>query len=146
MQTLKSDEGAHFDRIVKISSADISPTVSWGTSPQDVLPISGSVPRPEDSKTADQQAAVARALAYMGLEAGMPLEQVKIDKVGHVSQLLVGSPLETKSWTSLGLHRILHQLAYRGFESCCQGRCWTQGGRWYLRHGRSWIWSGQEPG
>lgn len=80
-QTLKSDEGAHFDRIVKISSADIAPTVTWGTSPQDVAPITGTVPHPDDATTPDRKAAIERALAYMGLEAGMKLEDVKINKV-----------------------------------------------------------------
>lgn len=80
-QTLKSDEGAHFDRIVKISSADIAPTVTWGTSPQDVAPITGVVPNPKDAKTPDRQAAMERALVYMDLVAGIPLEEVKINKV-----------------------------------------------------------------
>ncbi|KAL8276217.1 hypothetical protein RQP46_011378 [Phenoliferia psychrophenolica] len=80
-KTLKSDEGAHFDRVVKISSSDIAPTVTWGTSPQDVAPITGKVPNPKDAKTPERQAAIERALVYMGLEAGTPLEEVKINKV-----------------------------------------------------------------
>lgn len=80
-QTLKSDEGAHWDRVVKISSSDISPTVSWGTSPQDVVAITGSVPDPKDALNEEKKAGIERALAYMGLTAGMKMEDVKIDKV-----------------------------------------------------------------
>jgi homoaconitase/3-isopropylmalate dehydratase large subunit len=83
VQTLKSDEGAHFDRIVKISSADISPTVSWGTSPQDVVSISGNVPSPADATSEAQKTGIERALAYMGLTAGMKMEDVKIEKVSY---------------------------------------------------------------
>lgn len=84
LQTLKSDEGAHFDRSVNISSSDISPTVSWGTSPQDVVPITGTVPRPEDAKTDAQKVSIERAIAYMGIEAGMKMTDIKVDKVSRV--------------------------------------------------------------
>ncbi|KAK4055376.1 3-isopropylmalate dehydratase [Microbotryomycetes sp. JL221] len=80
-KTLKSDEGAHFDKVVKISSADIAPTVTWGTSPQDVAPITGTVPRPEDADTAEKRGQIERALKYMALEPGMKLEDVKITNV-----------------------------------------------------------------
>ncbi|ORY86728.1 aconitase family-domain-containing protein [Leucosporidium creatinivorum] len=80
-KTLKSDEGAHFDRVVKISSSDIAPTVTWGTSPEDTAPITGNVPRPEDAASEEKRGQIERALKYMGLEAGMKLEDVKITNV-----------------------------------------------------------------
>ncbi|KAI5480170.1 hypothetical protein MNV49_001496 [Pseudohyphozyma bogoriensis] len=80
-KTLKSDEGAHFDRVVKIDSADIAPTVTWGTSPEDTAPITGNVPDPKDAATPERAAQIQRALTYMGLDAGMKLEDVKITNV-----------------------------------------------------------------
>ena len=90
LQTLKSDEGAHFDRVVKIAAADISPTVSWGTSPQDVVSISGTVPDPKDANSDEGKASIERALSYMGLTAGMQMEDVKIDKVSTVDGAYLG--------------------------------------------------------
>ena len=79
--TLKSDPDAHFDTVVEIDAADIAPTVTWGTSPEQVLPITASVPNPADLADAGKRAAAERALAYMGLTAGTPLTEVKIDRV-----------------------------------------------------------------
>jgi len=78
---LKSDEGAKFDTEIRMNAADIVPHVTWGTSPEDVLPISANVPDPNDFTDANKKAAVQRALDYMGLMAGMPLEKVRVDKV-----------------------------------------------------------------
>ena len=80
-KTLKSDEGAKFDTEIRMNAADIVPHVTWGTSPEDVLPISANVPDPNDFTDANKKAAVQRALDYMGLMAGMPLEKVRVDKV-----------------------------------------------------------------
>ncbi|MAQ37567.1 3-isopropylmalate dehydratase large subunit [Thioclava sp. UBA3469] len=77
---LNTDEGAHFDKVVTIKAEEIEPVVTWGTSPEDVLPISGSVPAPEDFKGGKVEAA-KRALDYMGLEAGTKLTDIKIDVV-----------------------------------------------------------------
>ncbi|MPQ94283.1 3-isopropylmalate dehydratase large subunit [Thioclava sediminum] len=77
---LYTDEGAHFDKVVTIKAEEIEPVVTWGTSPEDVLPISGSVPAPEDFKGGKVEAA-KRALDYMGLEAGTKLTDIKIDVV-----------------------------------------------------------------
>lgn len=79
-KTLPSDANAHFDVEVRLNAADIIPQVSWGTSPQDVLPITAKVPSPTDFEGSQQQA-VARALDYMGLTAGTPLKDIAIDKV-----------------------------------------------------------------
>lgn len=80
-KTLRSDEGAKFDTEIRMNAADIVPHVTWGTSPEDVLPISANVPDPNDFTDANKKAAVQRALDYMGLMAGMPLEKVRVDKV-----------------------------------------------------------------
>ncbi|AOZ68104.1 3-isopropylmalate dehydratase large subunit [Rhodobacter xanthinilyticus] len=79
-KTLYTDEGAHFDKVVTIAAEDIEPVVTWGTSPEDVLPISGVVPAPE-SFTGGKVEAVKRSLDYMGLEPGQKLTDIKIDVV-----------------------------------------------------------------
>ncbi|KAJ3193800.1 3-isopropylmalate dehydratase [Irineochytrium annulatum] len=79
-KTLRSDPGAKFDIDVKISAADVIPTVTWGTSPQDTVPITGSVPDPKTQPEA-KRAGMQRALEYMGLVPNTPMSEVKIDKV-----------------------------------------------------------------
>jgi 3-isopropylmalate/(R)-2-methylmalate dehydratase large subunit len=78
---LPSDAGAVFDRDVKLDAASIAPHVTWGTSPEDVLPITGRVPDPAAVTDATKREAMQRALDYMGLTAGTPLTAVPIDKV-----------------------------------------------------------------
>ena len=80
-RTLVSDAGAHFDREIKLNAAGIAPQVTWGTSPEDVLPITGKVPDPAAEPDAARRASMLRALDYMGLTAGTPLQEVKIDRV-----------------------------------------------------------------
>ena len=79
-KTLFTDEGAHFDKVVTIKGEDIAPVVTWGTSPEDVLPITGTVPSPSDF-TGGKVEAAQRALDYMGLTPGMKLTDIKIDTV-----------------------------------------------------------------
>lgn len=79
--SLNSDEGATYDEDVFIDAKDIAPTVSWGTSPQDVVPITGVVPSPDDFKDESRKQACKAALEYMGLEAGTPMQDVVLDKV-----------------------------------------------------------------
>ena len=71
-KTLYTDEGAHFDKVVTLKGEDIAPVVTWGTSPEDVLPITGRVPAPEDFEGGKVEAA-RRSLDYMGLKPGTPL-------------------------------------------------------------------------
>jgi 3-isopropylmalate dehydratase len=78
---LSSDEGAKWDIEVHIDAKDIAPTVSWGTSPQDVVPITGVVPGPDDFQDEVKKEACKRALKYMGLTAGTPMQEVQVDKV-----------------------------------------------------------------
>ena len=79
-KTLKSDDDAKWDKVVTLKGEEIQPVVTWGTSPEDVLPITGVVPAPEDFKGGKVEAA-KRALDYMGLTPGMPLTDIKIDAV-----------------------------------------------------------------
>jgi 3-isopropylmalate/(R)-2-methylmalate dehydratase large subunit len=80
-RTLPSDEGARYDKEVTLDAATIEPQVTWGTSPQDVQPISGRVPDPKAEKDPARRAAMERALEYMGLEPGTPMGEIRIDKV-----------------------------------------------------------------
>ena len=80
-RTLPSDEGAVFDEEVLLDAATIEPQVTWGTSPQDVVPITGKVPDPKAAASEDQRRAMERSLEYMGLKAGTPMEEVKVDTV-----------------------------------------------------------------
>ena len=75
-----TDEGAHFDKVITLRGEDIAPVVTWGTSPEDVLPITASVPHPEDFEGGKVDAA-RRSIEYMGLEAGQKLSDVEIDTV-----------------------------------------------------------------
>jgi len=80
-KTLPSDSGAHYDRVVELKAADIVPQVTWGTSPEDVLPITGKVPNPADLADEARKAAMQRSLQYMGLTPGTPLTEVKVQRV-----------------------------------------------------------------
>ena len=80
-KSLKSDPGAKYDIDVFIDAADITPTVTWGTSPEDVVPITGKVPDPETFATEEKKAAGRRMLEYMGLTANTPMEDIVVDKV-----------------------------------------------------------------
>ena len=80
-RTLKSDDGAVYDREVRIDAADIAPQVTWGTSPEDVVPITGAVPDPQDAPTEAKRAAMHRSLDYMGLTPGTRMTDVSIDNV-----------------------------------------------------------------
>jgi 3-isopropylmalate/(R)-2-methylmalate dehydratase large subunit len=79
-KSLFTDEGAHFDKVIEIDGDDIAPVVTWGTSPEDVLPITDSVPAPESFQGGKVEA-VKRSLDYMGLSAGQKLTDIKIDTV-----------------------------------------------------------------
>jgi 3-isopropylmalate/(R)-2-methylmalate dehydratase large subunit len=80
-ETLHSDEGADFDREVKLNAAELPPIVSWGTSPQDVVSVLGYAPRIEDGSTEQKRASIKRALEYMGLKGGEKITDIEIDRV-----------------------------------------------------------------
>ena len=80
-RTLHSDEGAHFDRIVELCGEDIQPQVTWGTSPEMVVPVSGKVPDPARESDPIRREAIERALQYMGLNPNMPVDTIPVDKI-----------------------------------------------------------------
>jgi 3-isopropylmalate dehydratase large subunit/3-isopropylmalate dehydratase small subunit len=79
--SLRSDDGAIYDTEVFIDARDIVPTVSWGTSPQDVVPITSVVPSPTDFQDENKRKSAERALEYMGLTSGIPMQDIEVDKV-----------------------------------------------------------------
>jgi 3-isopropylmalate/(R)-2-methylmalate dehydratase large subunit len=80
-RTLHSDPGAKFDAVVELDAAQIVPQITWGTSPEMVLPVDASVPDPEKEKDSVKRGAIERALAYMGLQPGKALTDIFVDKV-----------------------------------------------------------------
>jgi len=80
-KTLPGDEGAVYDKEIILDVSEIVPQVTWGTSPEDVAPITGTVPAPEDFDDPGQQQATQSSLDYMGLSAGMAIEDIAIDTV-----------------------------------------------------------------
>ena len=80
-KTFFSDPDAVFDRTVTIDASTLVPMVTWGTSPEDVIPVTGNVPDPESFSTPDKRSAAHRALDYMGLTAGQPISEARIDRV-----------------------------------------------------------------
>jgi len=80
-RTLVSDEGAQFDRVLHIDAASLKPQVTWGTSPEMVLPVDGRVPDPSAESDPVKANGIRRALDYMGLTAGTPISEIRPDKV-----------------------------------------------------------------
>ena len=100
MKSLYSDDGCKFDKEINIDGSEIEPLVTWGTSPQDVSPITGVVPDPEKEKNADRKMAMKRSLEYMGLKANTKISEIKIDKIfigsctnGRIEDLRVAADL-----------------------------------------------------
>ena len=143
-KTLPSDANAVFDRDVSLDGSAIAPTVTWGTSPQDALPISERVPDPSAIGDIARRQSMERALAYMGLTAGMPLTEVKVDRVfigsctnSRLADLRVaaavvkgrratvpawvvpGSGLVKQAAEAEGLHRIFMDAGFEWREAGC---------------------------
>lgn len=78
---LRSDPGAKFDRVVEIDASTVKPHVTWGTSPEMVIPVDGAVPDPEDEADTGKKRALKRALDYMALEPGTAIDAIAMDKV-----------------------------------------------------------------
>jgi 3-isopropylmalate/(R)-2-methylmalate dehydratase large subunit len=144
--SLYSDNDAAFDAEVAIDSSAVTPQVTWGTSPQDVISVAGRIPDPAQEASADRRAAMTRALQYMGLQPGQSLEEVRIDwafigtctnsrlsdlqaaaaivegrKVAaHVRAMVVpGSTAVKRAAEALGLDRIFKQSGFEWHESAC---------------------------
>jgi 3-isopropylmalate/(R)-2-methylmalate dehydratase large subunit len=80
-KTLVTDEGAVFDKIVRLNAADIAPNVTWGTSPEDVVAITDTVPDPNSFDDPAKRIAAAKSLDYMGLHAGQRMEDVTVEHI-----------------------------------------------------------------
>ncbi|WP_353211875.1 3-isopropylmalate dehydratase large subunit [Rhodovarius sp.] len=145
-RSLPSDAGAHFDKEVSLRAEDITPQVTWGTSPEDVLPITGVVPNPADARDETRRAQLTRMVEYMGLIPGQKLTDLKVDVVfigsctnsriediraaaaiargrqvaAHVRALVVpGSGLVKKQAEAEGLDRILLDAGFEWREAGC---------------------------
>lgn len=144
--SLASDEGAVYDKVVRIDAKDIPPTVTWGTSPQDVVPITGKVPDPKNAPSEELGHEWVHALQYMGLEPNTPMEEIKVDKVfigsctnsriedlreaarvlhgrkiaSHVHAMLVpGSGLVKKQAEAEGLDKVFKAAGFDWREAGC---------------------------
>ena len=80
-RSLVTDEGAYFDKSVVIEAAKVEPTVSWGTSPEDVVAVGGCVPSPDSFADPSKQDAARKSLAYMGLAPGTPIEDIAVENI-----------------------------------------------------------------
>ena len=80
-ETLHSDEGAHFDREIRLDAAKLPPLVTWGTSPEQVTSVTGRVPKPEDIADENKRRAAATSLDYMGLKGGEKITDIALDRV-----------------------------------------------------------------
>ena len=78
---LKTDNDAEFDKEINLNGKDIIPMVTWGTSPEDVIPINGKIPNPENESNLDKKNSIIRSLKYMGLKPDTAVKDIKIDKV-----------------------------------------------------------------
>jgi 3-isopropylmalate/(R)-2-methylmalate dehydratase large subunit len=80
-KTLKSDEGAHFDKVVRLDAANLPPLVTWGSSPEDVVSVTGEVPDPNAIPDENKRNSKKRALDYMGLKPGTKITDIELDRV-----------------------------------------------------------------
>jgi 3-isopropylmalate/(R)-2-methylmalate dehydratase large subunit len=80
-KTLPTDPAAHYDKDVTLAASEIVPQVTWGTSPEDVIPVTGTIPTPDGATDDNRRQAIERSLSYMGLTGGTRIDQVKVDKV-----------------------------------------------------------------
>ncbi len=146
-KSLPSDKGAKYDKVVKLDASEIIPQVTWGTSPEDVLPITGKTPNPAIEKDESRRKQIERALDYMGLQPDLPLTEIKFDKVfigsctnGRIEDLraaatvakgkkvadniklamiVPGSGLVKKQAEEEGLHKIFIEAGFEWREPGC---------------------------
>jgi len=128
-RALPSDAGAGFDREVRLDAGQLAPMVTWGTSPEEALPIGAVVPDPQSLADADKRAHAARSLEYMRLKPGMPLQDIRVDKVfigtctnGRIEDLraaaavLEGRKAVVPGWVSPGSSSVKRQAEAEGLD------------------------------
>lgn len=146
-ETLPTDAGARYDRNVTLEASDIAPSLTWGTSPEDVVPITGVVPDPESFADPAKREAAARSLAYMGLEPGTAMQDIAVSHIfigsctnsriedlraaaavvrgrhvaGGIEQALIvpGSGLVKRQAEAEGLDRIFREAGFEWREPGC---------------------------
>ncbi|MES2563622.1 MAG: 3-isopropylmalate dehydratase large subunit [Pseudomonadota bacterium] len=127
--TLPSDEDAMFDREVHLDGNTLEPTLTWGTTPEEALPVTARVPTPSDMQAAEKRAHAESALAYMGLTPGMPITDIRIDRAfigtctnGRIEDLraaaaiLKGRKVVVPAWVSPGSTQIKRQAEAEGLD------------------------------
>ena len=128
-RALPSDAGATFDREVRLEADRLAPMVTWGTSPEEALPIGAAVPDPQSLADADKRAHAVRSLEYMKLRPGTPLQEIRIDKVfigtctnGRIEDLraaatvLQGRKAVVPGWVSPGSSSVKRQAEAEGLD------------------------------
>jgi 3-isopropylmalate/(R)-2-methylmalate dehydratase large subunit len=128
-RTLPTDDGASFDREVRIDANTLEPTITWGTTPEEALPVSARIPEPNELRSADQRAHATQALTYMGLIPGMPITDIRIDRAfigtctnGRIEDLraaaavLKGRKAVVPAWVSPGSSQIKRQAEAEGLD------------------------------
>jgi 3-isopropylmalate/(R)-2-methylmalate dehydratase large subunit len=113
-RSLPSDPGARYDKEVTLEAAEIEPQVTWGTSPQDVQPVSGRVPDPAKISDAGRRAAMERTLQYMGLQPNMPMSEIAVDTVflgsctnARIEDLRAAAKVITGRKVATGVHAMV---------------------------------------
>ena len=144
--SLQTDKNAKFDKEINLNGEDIAPMVTWGTSPEDVVPINGKIPNPNNEKNEDKKNSINRSLKYMGLKPDIKVQDIKIDKVfigsctngriedlreaaqilknkkkaSHVHGMVVpGSGLVKEQAEQEGLHKIFIESGFEWREPGC---------------------------
>jgi len=128
-KTLPSDNGAVFDKTVELDAASIAPMVTWGTNPEQALPITGVVPDPKHAKDEVQRAEISSAIDYMALAPGMALSDIKIDRVfigsctnARIEDLRAAAAVaklgraQVPAWVVPGSRSIQHQAEKEGLD------------------------------
>jgi len=113
-RTLPSDAGARYDREVTLAAGDIDPTVTWGTSPQDIVAVTGAVPDPDSFQESGRRNAVKRSLDYMGLTPGQRITDIAVDKVfigsctnGRIEDLRAVAAIASGRKVAEGIHAMV---------------------------------------
>jgi 3-isopropylmalate/(R)-2-methylmalate dehydratase large subunit len=128
-RTLPTDEGAAFDAEVRLDGSALEPTITWGTTPEEALPVSARIPVPSEMNGADKRAHAEQALAYMGLTSGMPITDIRIDRAfigtctnGRIEDLRAAAAILkdrkvlVPAWVSPGSSQIKRQAEAEGLD------------------------------